>query len=328
MINYLKKLIKQLLHGKRLPCYIISRQPFICISYWEDFTANAEIIAASVPRDQPLYFLFQFGWHRETLDRLTDLQDDILRFQRPEYKFIFLTNSPEETELLRSHCIECEFIHQNAFVDEHRYQIINATKKYDAIYIARITPFKRHQLAAEIKKLKLIGDHSPQETNYFETTLQILSHADWQRKVMGCNVSKAICQARTGLCLSDEEGAMFVSIEYLLSGCPVVSTNSKGGRNVFFQPEFAEIVDDTPEAVAAGVENMIARAPSPEIIREQTIRTMMKFRTELIALVQRIYDQEKVSRNFSDEWPKVFVHKFGLRCPAWNIPSRQFINRT
>jgi len=325
MKNHIVKVIKHWVLGDRLPCYVISREPLICIAYWEDYAQYAAAIATALPPHRPVYFLFQLGWHRETPERAQLLRDEVGKYAHPAIKFIFLTNSLRESELLDECGIRNEFIHQNAFVDEQRYRIIRCRKEYDAIYIARITPFKRHQLAAAVPRLKLVGDHSPQETEYFEGVMRLLAHADWTRKVFGWNVSRAIAPAHTGLCLSAEEGAMFVSIEYLLSGCPIVSTQNLGGRAAFFQDDYAAMVEDTPEAVAEGVDKMIRRHPDPEFIRRQTIAKMEEFRSRFIALIQKLYDQENVRRQFVDEWQGTFVHKFGLRCPTWTLPRQRFL---
>jgi len=326
MKERLIRTLKRWVLGNRLPVYIISQEPLICIAYWEDYVKNAAAISAVLATRKTAYFLFQLGWHRETTERARELREEAEKYAISSCRFIFLTNSERESELLAAERLNPEFIHQNALVDERRYRIIRAEKKYDAIYIARITPFKRHQLAALIPRLRLIGDHSQPELSYFEKTMQRLSHADWTRKIWGRKVSQAIAQAHTGLCLSAEEGAMFVSIEYLLSGCPVVSTENLGGRNAFFRDDYAVMVKDTPEAVAEGVQAMMRRHPDSTIIREETIRRMETFRQRFKVLIQNIYAQEHVSRPFAEEWPRVFVHKFGLRCPTWTIPGRKFLH--
>jgi glycosyltransferase involved in cell wall biosynthesis len=122
-----------------------------------------------------------------------------------------------------------------------------------------------------------------------------------------------INQAKVGLCLSADEGAMYASAEYLLCGLPVVSTRSIGGRDTFFDDEYVKIVDDTPEAVSEGVREMICRNINPYYIREKTIEKMKSHRGAFIAMIQAIYDKEGVKRHFSEEWSKIFVNKLLLR---------------
>jgi hypothetical protein len=57
---------------------------------------------------------------------------------------------------------------------------------------------------------------------------------------------------------------MFAAIEYLLSHMPVVTTSSIGGRDVFSSDDCALAVAAEQAAVAAGVKEMVARAPRPE----------------------------------------------------------------
>ena len=124
---------------------------------------------------------------------------------------------------------------------------------------------------------------------------------------------KYINQARVGLCLSAEEGAMYASAEYLLCGLPVVSTRSTGGRDTYFDDTYVKIVEDTPEAVAEGVEEMIERNIDPHYIRERTITKMKEHRDTFINLIQSIYDKECVKRDFREEWPRIFINKLLAR---------------
>lgn len=110
-------------------------------------------------------------------------------------------------------------------------------------------------------------------------------------------------QGRVGLCLSAVEGAMTACIEYLLCGVPIVSTTSRGGRDVFFDEVNALIVDDTPEAVRSGVETMAARQLDAEAVRERALVQVRRQRRTLQDVVQGIYDREGVGRRFADEWP-------------------------
>ncbi len=50
------------------------------------------------------------------------------------------------------------FINHNAFLDGRLFSIQpDASKIYDAVYSARMAPFKRHELAQEIPSLLIIG---------------------------------------------------------------------------------------------------------------------------------------------------------------------------
>lgn len=309
------RLIKRMIEGDSLPAYILFRNPLVAISYFEDFLRHREAILQAMAGSKP-HLLFQFGWHRETAERVEEVRREAaetLRL-RPDAELIFLCNSEQETRLLAEAGLRAEFCHQNAFLDERHYRIHAGMPKYDAIYIARITPFKRHHLAAQIPSLRLIGDHSAPEADYFAQVMRQLAHASWKRKVFSWNVSRAICEARCGLCLSAEEGAMFVSAEYLLSGRPLVSTANLGGRDALFGPDYTYRAEDTPESVLAGVEAMQRCPVSPREIRARTLEMCRPHRQRLIAILQDICDRAGVRRDAAGEWPGYFTHKFGLRC--------------
>ena len=307
----------ELIFGKYLPCYVISHNPLIIITYWEDFLKCKEDFLKSLPEGKNVYVLCQLGWHYETEDRLQEVKAaaDLLASQRPALKFIYLCNSAIEETLFRKYGLNGILCHQNAFLDEKQYKIIKGAKKiYDAIYIARITPFKRHLLAAKIKRLYLIGYCYDFESDYRKAIFKEIPQALWKEQVYSFNIYKEINKAHVGLCLSAEEGAMFVSAEYLLCGIPLVSTRNKGGRDVMFTPDHVYIAEDTPESVAQGVEEMTLRHLSPASIRNALISKMLNYREIFIKIVQTIYNAEQTGRKFRDEWPEVFIHKLGIRC--------------
>lgn len=316
MKQMLKKFLKKIKDGSSLPCYIISREPIVLISFWHDMYTNAEEIFKLLPAGKSIHFLFQIGWHRETKERVDDIVEKIhqLNKLRPGVEYHFLCNSKKEESLFQESGLDGRLCHQNAFVDPDYFPIVESIhKKYDAVYTARITPFKRHLLAANIATLRLIGDYHDHESDYAKEVLSALKQVEWSRRVHFTSVYKELNKARVGLCLSEEEGAMFASIEYLLCGLPVVSTPNVGGRDFFFEKEFSRVVEPTPESVASGVEELIALNIDPKMIRGRVIEKMMTQREVFIEIVQKIFDKENVQKSMRDQWDEVFTHKFAIR---------------
>ncbi len=312
----IKKIVNSIV-GNYLPCYVINRAPLIIISYWEDFMNNRATFLKSLPDVPNVYVICQLGWQYEDESRVISTADDVMDITSaaPQIKFIFLCNSAIEEENFKKHNLNGIYCHQNAFLNENNYRIIpNAAKLYDAIYIARITPFKRHLLAANIPRLKIIGDYYNSEQKHVDMIMQGLPQAIWKRKAFSFNIYKEINQAHTGLCLSEEEGAMFVSAEYLLCGIPLVSTPNKGGRDGLFTPEHVYIAENNAVSVAAGVQELINRKIPAQEIRSAVIAKMLVHRKTFITIVQNIYTSEGIQRNFKDEWDQVFIHKLGIRC--------------
>ena len=299
-----------------LPCYVISHEPLILITYWHDFVITQENFLASLSEHKDVYILIQIGWQRETPERAQELVDVLaeLKGKRDGLHFTFLCNSTHEEEVLKAKGLNAIFCHQNAFIDEKLYPIIpNAQKLYDAIYVARVTPFKRQELAQKIKTLRLIGWTSPLETEYFKKIMSAAPQVKWTCEIASNKIYREINSARVGLCLSAEEGAMFVSAEYMLCGIPAVTTKNLGGREALFPKNAFCYVDDNPESVAAGVYKLIDTPPAPYVIREGYIKNMQIHRQIFIKLVQNIIDSSGGNFNFEEQWEQVFIHKFGLR---------------
>jgi glycosyltransferase involved in cell wall biosynthesis len=102
---------------------------------------------------------------------------------------------------------------------------------------------------------------------------------------------------------------MYASAQYLLSGLPVVSTPSLGGRDVFFDDRYTAIVEADSRAIKQGVEDLNSRDIPADFIRQRTLEKMKAHRQRFIKLVQNIYDAEGVKRDFNEEWDKIFFNK-------------------
>ena len=274
-------------------------------------------------KNKPAYFICTWQWHTEEprhADFVRQIEQDLLR-EYPNFKFIHLGNTLRQVETFRKYELNTIFCNQNCFLDERIFKPLPDTeKKYDAVYDARIIEFKRHFLAAEIKNLALIYAQTYSlefDADYIIKTKQSLREAHYLNFLKSDKfqhmemeeINKALNESRVGLCLSPVEGAMYASAQYLLSGLPVVSTPSLGGRDVFFDDRYVAIVEADPKAVKRGVEDLISRNFSPDFIRQNTLEKMKAHRQRFIRLVQDIYDREGTKRDFQAEWDKIFFNK-------------------
>jgi len=308
MLQKIKKIISRLVMGSYLPCYVYSHKPLIVFAYDYDFIKDAPDFIAQFKKHDEVYLFLQLGWQCQQNDvsRLFSGHIHEIQKQCPQLKITILTNTPEEVTVLSNLGLNAVYCHQNAFIDESKYNIIEGVPKvYDAIYIARISPFKRHALAREIRSLRLIGDYHLREQEYVDGILKMLSHAVRSQKVLASDIPKELAKCRCGLCLSKEEGAMFVSAEYLLCGLPIVNTENIGGRDYLF-PDFAvKTVPDNSHDIADAVRYFCANPIDPHKIREATLEKMQVHRATLTKLIQEILpNQENIT----------FPHKLGLRC--------------
>ncbi len=109
--------------------------------------------------------------------------------------------------------------------------------------------------------------------------------------------------------MSAVEGANYATVEYMLTGLPVVSTESIGGRSEFFDDDYVKVVDADPKAVARGVREMIDRDIDPELIRRRTLEKVERHRSVFVDLLQGFCDEDGVLRDMRAEWPTYFFNK-------------------
>lgn len=245
--------------------------------------------------EQPMLRIISYSWH-QTAERIAARHADILA-RRPEHRLLHAVNDRSVHDALRFRNVPSVFCSQNAMCDETRFSC-GTEKVYDAISVGRMNPLKRHGLAKEIEKLIVIGHCHPaydQPGEYgrlreLMPKAVFLGQPDQEQGLNGFLPQVAVIEemkkAHVGLCLSALEGAMWVAIEYLLCGLPVVSTGNKGGRNEFFHPDFTRIVPPDPGCVRAAVEELKAAKLNGDEIRARTIRTMAEHRWRLIHSLQ------------------------------------------
>lgn len=279
--------------------------------------------------DEPITRLTMYLWH-QTAEDIALLDQRALQL-RPHHTLHHCVNDISVCRELVARGISAHFINQNAFVDERLFTIqANRNKIYDAVYVARMTEFKRHELAREIQSLLIIGGTvTPEDSDaWFQKTKAVLSHAkftyDGAKKSLNEQaVNDLLNQSRVGLCLSACEGTMYAAVEYLLCGLPVVSTVSLGGRDSWFDPRFTRIVSDDPLQIAAAVQDLIKQNLCPHMIRSETLIRMAEHRQRLVDLGQQLYAAHKTGRDFARDFYAVLTNKLGEWCLPQQVMSRR-----
>jgi glycosyltransferase involved in cell wall biosynthesis len=240
--------------------------------------------------------------------------------RHPDHQVLHLCNSQAELDVFREAGMDAILCNQNAFVDERLFQpLAQIEPRYDAIYDAKLVPFKRHELAAEVANLALLHAQfkEPAPDSHAYDVRKAFQDAHWfnddsvgRYGLLGpAAINEAYNECKTGLCLSAEEGAMYASVQYLLAGLPVVSTRSGGGRDTLFDPRTTIIVDDNATAVRDGVREMIARNLDPDMVRAVTLERVAEHRERVLTAVQSTYDQHGVARSAQEDWPELFFNK-------------------
>jgi hypothetical protein len=249
--------------------------------------------------------------------------------RRPQDRFIYLCNDPGELPIAAAAGLDAVFAPHNAFVDERRFSPLPGEPvEFDAVLNAAFHPWKRHALAAEIPRLALIGYFHARPFDiadpYYRELHAILPKARFcnetpaggMRSLTSAEINVVLNRARVGLALSEIEGGNYASMEYMLSGLPVVSTPSKGGRDYFFDADYCAVVPPDPRAVRDAAEALAARRIPRDHIRARTIARAERERRQFISFVQSLYDAAGISRSFEQEWSTAFTNKLYSRHPV------------
>lgn len=240
------------------------------------------------------------GWEANEIAR--DLVDAARAL--PQAKFVVVANAPTESVHLARASVPNILANELIFVDERIFvpasPSIGSEKEYEAVYIARLLPWKRHELARAVEKLLLIYDLKPAIAEVERVKLA-LPRARFANHEFGGGAYEHLPQAMllglvrksaVGLCLSACEGSMRASLEYRLCGLPVVSTRSLGGRDRYFCGPHVRIVDDDPAAVADAVRDLGSRAFDPLVVR-QFVGSLIAFdRHNFLLNVNKVVERE------------------------------------
>ncbi|MGD0142730.1 MAG: hypothetical protein ABSC92_06205 [Rhizomicrobium sp.] len=252
----------------------------------------------------------------------------------PEAMIVFLANTDLDAARLSAAGVPSITANSTILVDERIFKPLPAFNfsdaKYGAIYNARFEPYKRHELARLVDNLALLydaqfdGSAPPHEARIREH----LPRANYLNHRHGggvhvvldkTTVTREINASRCGLCLSAEEGAMRASMEYLLCGIPVVSTESTGGRDRYYQEPFAIVVPDSPEAVRDAVVEIAARNLNKLAIREHIGRIVEFERRNLLSAVNAIGREHfGRARLFEEIGPFLRAHPFTAPGEGWS----------
>lgn len=251
-------------------------------------------------RKREAHILVQISWDHEPGHPAGELAKATTRYlaRHRKHRITFLANTRNEQAALDAKGLDTLYCNGSVFLSESIHCPIPGCKKdFNAIYDAVVSPYKRHELAVDVKKLALItyrkGDSTP---GYIDATINGLKDASWLNGspdkptvwIDDRQVNQEINRARVGLALSAEEGFMYGSAQCLLAGLPVVSTHSVGGRDIFYDPAYTRIVADDPAAIAAAVEEFCANPPPAEFIRSSTLNKFAAHRERFMNFMREI----------------------------------------
>jgi len=299
------------------PLHMLISNPWVGVTYTTFLIPAAEHLARAA-NGAVAHLLVRPMWEARAVHPKYVADVRRLMQNAPNLRVTYAAATPEDDVLYRQtglHSICCS---HNAFIDETLFAPDpDAEKLYDAIYVGRFTPFKRHELATLVPRIAVLATPDGLDEAYADASIAGYRDLRFVNYESGVGVTKLppedvrrmMTQSRCGLALSAIEGAMYASIEYLLSGLPVVTTPSQGGRDAFFHPDYVETVESEPTAVAAGVQRILARGLDPQMIRARTIGLMKPHRARLLMWLSGIAQQNLFPLANENFWLPSFRHK-------------------
>ena len=217
----------------------------------------------TIGKEKDVVFLKFFSWtlydKPYLLDRtIFDYRNHLQRY--PRHKLILLLNTVEEYNYFKKNDIDCHFINHNSFVDPQLFKPKKVAKKYDVVYNGRLELGKRHYLLKLCRSIALISApilrQNKEKIKYLEMLKGSIPNAKIFNFPGGINlsalqslknlpqlgpesISNILNHSKVGAILSYKEGACYASIEYLLSGIPMVTTKNIGEEIYFLMIDFA-----------------------------------------------------------------------------------------
>lgn len=282
-------------------------------------------VASGVSGDlaaQPVWFLLSPTWSIDDTEVVRTIREHAVqhRLDNPGHRFIFVCNDPAEVARLQESGEAAFLFNKTAMVNEGVFRPLwGVRREFDAIYNAQLVGWKRHELSLGVGCCGFlfyrasVSDNEAAEEKAIRARhaelapghvfINAVDAAGRPVRLSPRKVNRHLNRAAVGLCLSEVEGAMFASTEFLLAGLPLVTTPSRGGRDVYFDPEFCLTVPPDPRSVAEAVDALKARAIPAAHIRTRTLERLDSARKRFLDLLNTILVEAGEPPRFGAPWP-------------------------
>lgn len=273
------------------------------------------------------YIFYQFAWNIENVI-------DTFPWEYPE-KFtinsdfdmktniVFCAPTEKTLDIIRNKGFRAILMNHNCLLDYNKYKFATdneSDREFNAVITSRPFWWKRVYLASKVDKLLYIKgtDWAKDKTSwdgYKDMNLTLKS------EVCQFTVNKLYNKSKVGLILSGNtgenqqgrcEGANYSSSEYLLCGLPVVSTESQGGRDYWFDNYNSIICEPNEESVKKSVDTILKKLSDGEIsrkkIRDTQIEKMNLLRENFINETNKIFNEHSVNVD-ADYFDSRYFHK-------------------
>lgn len=200
---------------------------------------------------------------------------------------IILCNSLKEKTVCDNLKIYCAFVNKNCFLNEEIYKIDESIQKeYDGIYSTSYSNRKRLNLCYNMSNIKILLNYK--NTSIPDEALKSLNILN-TKTIPDEEIYKYYNKSKFGLCLITQDDSSNANAEYLLCGLPVISVESAGGRNVWYNDYNSIIIDPNKESLQKGIEVCLKKIESgkfnSELIRRKQLILMNEFRKKFIHII-------------------------------------------
>ena len=211
----------------------------------------------------------------------------------------------------------------NCWLDFNKFKTINNDKIYDMVMNCRPEKnFKRPYLAKKVNNLAYIKGaiyNDNDKYDYTELNPKFIN----ENMISMDQVIDIYSQSYCGGIFSAKEGACYSSSEYLLCGLPVISTDSLGGRDFWYDTENSIIVEPTDDAVKFAVEKIIQKYKNGlidnEKIRNNHIKLSLEQRKNFNDYVQQLFNENKININAYEYFETKYIHKMKCNLSVDNV---------
>ena len=224
-----------------------------------------------------------------------------------EFNIVILANSLEE-KIFFEKKVSCDvlFCNHNAFLDEKKYTIYNSIKqKYDLVIDSAFHEYKNVNIAKKIQNTLHIGYFKYIKRNSDDKVMPnfgiLANFKDGEYKRLDKHlINIHYNQSLIGGLFSECEGACFASSQYLLTGLPVISIKSVGGRDIWYNEHNSIICENNEDSVYEAVELAKSKITSGEFnrgkIRDLHLKQMDEHRNTLIEYINKrlLNNEEKI----------------------------------
>jgi hypothetical protein len=214
-----------------------------------------------------------------------------------DYNIVILANSREEENMFKKKQIpNVLFCNHNAFINENKFYIINKNtiRQYDMVIDSAFHEYKNVKMARGIKNILHIGYFKKDEINekYIPDfgVLPNFNNKNYKR-LNKKEINDYYNQSLVGGIFSECEGACFASSQYLLAGLPVISINSVGGRDIWYNKDNSIICENlTEDSIYEALEIAKQKLQTGEFNREKIrnihLKQMDEHRNTIINYIQ------------------------------------------